>query len=438
MIDQHYPVTSGRVLIKKRGDIFLVKDVQTGAQGQANEDLRDLLLLCDGTRTVKEVCEEVSRAYEESKENVKKKVVKSLEFLEDLHFIHCVEDPVYTPVETRDADLEWPLDVAYLEVTNQCNLQCVHCYKTAGESLPEELTTEEWYSVIDELKALGVMTVAITGGEPFMRDDLFDILKYIANSTIGINLLTNGTLVTPADIETLKEIGPEKVIVSLDGATRNTHEKIRGESTFDKTVKTIAMLTENGLPVRSNTVIYTGNIAEIEKIIEMLLGLGVQEMVFDRFMSTGRGKEHEGLIPPLEVGEDLSKIFSTYESRSAQNIQLKFSGDIEEHGLPYSYCGIGTSMITIKADGHVVLCPVLSSPRFTAGTIREDSLKEVWLHHPLFKPFRDCTLDDMACKTCPSKDECKGGCKARVFQYFGTFCQPDPWMCASRGQHYHT
>lgn len=432
MNEELYPVTSGKVVIKRRGKTYFVKDTKTGVQGKANEDLRELLLFCDGTKTVKEVVEEISKNYEEPQEKVEKKVVKSIEFLEDLDFLDLVDNPSYAPVVIRDADLKWPLDVAYLEVTNTCNLRCIHCYKTAGSPLPEELTTEDWFSIIDQLKALGVFDIAITGGEPFMREDLFAILEYLVENTFSVNLFTNGTLLNQEQVKRLKEINVAKVVVSIDG-TKKTHEKIRGKNTFDKTVESIALLTKNGFDVRSNTLIYTDNIQELEALIQLLLDLGVQEMIFDRFMEAGRGEQYRNLIPPLEVGRTVSHICSKFEKEGAQKVELGYTGDIGKPGISYSFCGIGTSMVTVKANGDVVVCPVLSGPECTAGNIKDTPLRELW-DSTIFQPFRECSLDDMVCKTCPHSTECRGGCKARVFQHYSKFCMPDPWMCAVRGQ----
>jgi radical SAM protein with 4Fe4S-binding SPASM domain len=433
MNDSDYPITSGKVVIKKRGEKYVIKDTKTGTQGKANEDLRDLLLLCDGTRTVQEVAEKLSGNFEESFKEVKKKVVKSLEFLEDLHFLQIQETSGYAPLLIRDADLEWPLDLAYLEVTNSCNLRCIHCYKKAGESLNEEMSTQEWVSIIDELKELGVMTLAVTGGEPFMREDIFDILEYAASQCIGVNIFTNGTLITEEVVTALNRINPEKVMVSIDG-TREPHEKIRGKNTFDRTVKGIHLLTENGIKVRSNTVIYTENVNDLESVIQLLLDLGVQEMILDRLINTGRGKEFAHLIPPLEIGEVVAKKCKTFEEKAPQRFELKFTGDIVEGETPYSFCGIGTSMVTVKANGDVALCPVLGSPECTAGNVKDTSIRELWEKSEIFQPFRNCNLDDMVCKTCSHSGECRGGCKARAFQYYGKVCMPDPWMCAVRGQ----
>lgn len=435
MIDENmYPVTSGYVLIKKRGEASFVKDVKKGIEGKANDDLRELLLLCDGTKSATEIAEEVSKNYKESQKKVKKKVMKSIEFLEDLNFLDLIDHPVYTPLIVRDTHLEWPLDVAYVEVTNTCNLHCIHCYKTAGAPLSNELDTQEWYSIIDELKELGIITVAVTGGEPFMREDIFDMLEYITQNAIGVTIFTNGTLLTPDIIKNLKEINLEKVVISIDGATKETHERIRGKNTFDKTVETIAILIENGFKVRTNTVIYTENTTELEKLVDTLLGLGVHEMIFDRFMDTGRGEEHADLIPPLEIGKPISEQLKKFEKEAPQHFELKYTADIGEPGLHYSFCGIGTSMITVKANGDVVLCPVLSDPEFTAGNVKDTPLKELWLKSEIFRAFRECALDDTVCATCPHISECRGGCKARALQYYKTVCMPDPWMCATRGQ----
>ncbi len=434
MIDDNtYPITSGKVVIKKRGEKYVIKDLLTTIEGKANEDLRDLLVLCDGTRTVNQIIEELSANYEELPKGIRKKVVKSLEFLKDLRFLEFSDTPGYAPLLIKDADSEWPLDMAYLEVTNRCNLKCIHCYKDAGDPLGSELTTEEWLKVIDTLREMGVFVCAVTGGEPFLREDISDILKYAARD-MSVNVFTNGILVTEETIELLKGINPERVIVSLDGVTRESHERIRGKNTFEKTVETIKLLTEGGLRVRINSVIYTQNIKEIEKLIPFLLTMGVREIILDRFMGEGRGGRKADLIPPLEMGGAVFDQYKKFEKETTDKFELKFTSTIGEADSWFSYCGVGTSMVTVKANGDVVLCPVLSGPEYTAGNMKKTPLKELWLKSTLFKPFRECTTEDTVCGTCSHKQGCRGGCKARALQHYGKVCMPDPWMCATRGQ----
>lgn len=429
-----YPTTSGKLIAKKQGDHYLIKDIKTGAHGKGNEDMIQLLLLCDGTRTVEEITAELSRDFEDPIKKMRKKTVKSIEFLKDLKFLESKDEKGYNPLIVRGNDLEWPLDLAYLEVTNTCNLRCIHCYKVAGEPLEGELSTEEWFSAIDTLKELGVITVAFTGGEPLMREDFFDLVAY-AGRDMGVNVFTNGTLLTEDVVKRLEEVQVEKVMVSIDGATAGTHEKIRGKDTFERTMRGVSLLVKHGVHVRSNTLIYTENAPEIETLIRTLRDLGVKEMIFDRFMEVGRGRGMGALMPPLEVGETLSEVVRRFEGTPDQ-FELTFTPDMggREEEKIYSFCGVGTSMVTIKANGDVVVCPVLSGPEHTAGNIREDSLRKVWLESEVFQPFRDCTLDDTVCGACPDKSECRGGCKARVFQHYQKVCMPDPWMCAVRGK----
>jgi radical SAM protein with 4Fe4S-binding SPASM domain len=433
-----YPVTSGHMTVKKKGESHLIMDVRTGLHGEANEDLRDLLILCDGTRTVREILEELPKKYKEPKREVEIKAIKSIEFLVDLHFLDLTTTPHYFPIDIRDTDMEWPLNIIYVEMTTSCNLSCIHCYKKAGESLSQELGTLEWYSIIDELKGLGALLLAVTGGEPLMRKDIFSIMEYAADNNLGLLLFTNGTLITEESAQRLKDIGVEQVIVSIDGATKETHEMIRGKNTFDKVVRNIQLLRENDINVRSNTVLFTHSIPELESVVQMLLELDVQEMVFDRFMSVGRGKEHERLIPPLEAGELVAAQFERFKKESPQKLELTFTSEIEKLSSPSSFCGIGTSACVITANGNVGLCPVLSGPEHTAGNVKDTSIRDLWLKSDIFQPFRTCGLDDMVCSTCGSKMECKGGCKARAIQYYGKACMPDPWMCATRGQKWPT
>lgn len=434
MNEDQYPVTSGHVVIKQAGESHLVIETRTGVRGTANQDLRDLLILCDGTRTVKDIVEELCKDIREPRQKVKRKVIKSIEFLESLNFVKLEDAPHHVPLVIRDTDMGWPLDIVYLEVTNRCNLHCLHCYKDAGLPLPDELSTEEWFSVIDHVKDMGVLELAVTGGEPLVRDDIFSILQHAADHAMQLKLFTNGTLIDEESVHILKEIGVEEVLVSIEGATRETHERLRGKNTFDKVMKSISLLVENGMKVRSNTTLTIYNIPELESLVQMLLDLKVQGMVFDPLMGAGRGKEQESMIPPIEIGKMVSDLFKKFKQERKEKFELNFSSDIAEPDPSFSFCGIGTSMCTITANGNVCLCPAMSGPEHTAGKIKDTSLRKLWLESEVFQPFRTCRVVDMECRTCPSNLECRGGCKARVIQYYGKVCMPDPWMCAARGQ----
>lgn len=429
-----YPTTSGHVVIKKSGDFHIIKDVKKGIRGAANQDLRDLLILCDGTRTIKEILGELSRNYREPQKNVKKKMIKSIEFLEDLHFLELKDSPLHVPLIIRDTNMKWPLDIVYLEVTNTCNLNCIHCYKEAGSPFHDELSTQEWLAIIDQLKEMGVVELCITGGEPLTRDDIFSILKYGADNTLETKLFTNGILLDEESVHMLKDIGVGEIMVSIDGATKETHEMIRGKNTFDKTIAAISLLTEAGMRVRSNTTLHIHNVSELDALVSMLLDLKVQNMVFDSFMNSGRGKYHEDMIPPMDIGKIIRETFGKSKRKNPGTFELKFTSDIQNQDPSFSFCGIGTSMCTIKANGDVCLCPVLSDPEYTAGNIRCSPLRDMWLESDIFLPFRTCKVDDMQCRTCQAKFECRGGCKARVIQFYGKPCMPDPWMCVIRGQ----
>ncbi|MBU7029456.1 MAG: radical SAM protein [Theionarchaea archaeon] len=432
--EEEYPVTSGNVIIKKVRDFYRIIDVKTGTAGKANQDLRDLFVLCDGTRTVREILEELSKNYREPRPKVKEKVIKSIEFLEGLNFLSLNHTPQYTPLVIRESDMEWPLDIVYLEVTNTCNLDCIHCYKHAGPPLHNELSTDEWCSIIDHLKEIGVVELAVTGGEPLMRDDIFSILEHAARNAMWLKLFTNGTLINEETVQKLKEIGVEEIMVSIEGATKETHELIRGKDTFEKVIKSISLLIENGMKVRSNTVLYTENIPELENLVQLLLDLKVQDMILDPLMKWGRGEDKDNLIPPMEIGKKVAELLKKSEIEGKKIFELKFTSDIQNQDPNFSFCGIGTSMCAITANGNVCLCPALYGPEFTAGNVKDASVRELWLESKIFQPFRTCKTDDMQCKTCPSKLDCRGGCKARVLQYYGKVCMPDPWMCVTQGQ----
>jgi radical SAM protein with 4Fe4S-binding SPASM domain len=331
------------------------------------------------------------------------------------------------------------LDVVYFEVTNSCNLSCIHCYANAGRR-SAELGIREIFKLVDKLYDLGVLEIVLTGGEPLMRKDIFSIMEYITRKNMDFSIFTNSLLLDKDKIRRLKELNPRMVAVSLESSKSAVHDRIRGNGSFAKAIKNIRALVKAKLPVRINITLFrdlNDSSEQIESSLNYLRDMGVKQIAIGGLVSYGRGRLISSLIPELSAAERLAEAYKTFKTRigrkSAPAIMFNDSFPKREREFDkHSICGIGTYSCAIRPNGDLGLCPVLQA-KTRANALRGD-LKDMWLHLKDFRDFREKTVDDIAmCRVCNKRYECLGGCKASSYMHNGRFDSSDPWMCSLFG-----
>lgn len=335
-----------------------------------------------------------------------------------------------------------PLQSASIRVTMACNLRCKQCYAIAGERLKNELSLKEMKRVIDELKELGTIRIFFTGGEPFARPDILEILKYSDQNNFAMYISTNGTLVTPAIITELKKLKHLRTFqISIDGVGK-IHDLIRGrKGTFKKALQTIRMAVQE-LKNTKVTIISTLmkiNKDEMEKILQLALYEKVDTFGIVTLYPVKRSQE----AIDITTGEKyklFQKLSSLYKKeRTKLKVGLhpllppalvpKSLGNVE-YGCGY-VCSF-PSLLGIHANGDVAPCDgLLSYKQFILGNVRRSSLKKIW-NHPIMKKLRKIEPGDMegVCKKCKYLSWCMGGCRAKAFIETGSFLGPNP-LCQS-------
>ncbi len=343
--------------------------------------------------------------------------------------------------------LRAPTDI-FLEITSLCNLNCKHCNVYPFRKDPNEFRFEEWVRLFDRLVELKVFTLWISGGEPFMREDFFDLLDAIHERPLRIKgLNTNGTLVTEETARRLKGYRKLGVVqVGLDGATAASCDRLRGKGVFDRAVRGTKRLVEAGLPVTFFTVFTKYNLHEIRAMAELARSLGVLQVSYNILLPQGnalhffdeialsdeewrRAIRETGEVAqafPGIVGGPLKQCFdrfSTYEEALAE---------VEDAGPRYlSGCKTAITECTIMPDGRVLPCDRLQD--LTAGNLREKDLQEIWLESEVLTEFRkrfDVLLDDLeTCKGCPYQPLCTGGCPSLPYSLEGKLLARDPYSC---------
>ena len=333
--------------------------------------------------------------------------------------------------------------------TNVCNLHCRYCYQSAGRPAPDELSFEEKIDLINQMVDANVAFVAFSGGEPVMGPRFWDVLNY-ASRFLHTSIASNGTLLANNDyVERLADNGARNVFASLDGARASSHDDIRGEGNFKKSMAGIKNLVNNEhLHVGVNMVVTRSNYHEVEEVMELAIELGVNSFSHYNFIPTGRGSEDKALDLTPRQREDLMdllcdyhfrrketglNIVSTsptfaralYERSEGRNAGLfHYTADhANEIGGIIEYaggCGAGRVYGAVQPNGF--MSPCVFMPGVIIGDLREERFIDIWRNSEVCKKL--CDRDNFHFE-CPKYRTICGGCRARAYAY-GDLVGPDP------------
>ncbi len=308
------------------------------------------------------------------------------------------------------------------EMTYNCNLSCIHCLSDSGPKRQGELTTEECRQVIDQLSAMKVFQVNIGGGEPFTRPDFLDLMDYAHDKGIVTCISTNGTLI---DQPTAKRLDHPLVYiqVSLDGATPDSNDPIRGKGSFNKVIKALEALKERSIEVSINTVLTKLSIPELDKMVELAAEYKAKLRV-SRFRPSGRGKDSWAKLnvnaeEMLQFSDWLNKHLGVSTGDSFFSVSTE-----ERRSLGLNMCGACKLTSCISPEGGIYPCAFLQEDDFKAGQLPEDSFQEIWETSPVFESFRQ--LEIKSCESCRRFDLCHGGCPAIAYHTQRKLGIPDP------------
>jgi radical SAM protein len=341
--------------------------------------------------------------------------------------------------------------IAIWEVTQACDLACVHCRASAQpERHPEELTTAEGKHLIDQIGSWKVPVFVLTGGDPIKRPDLFELISYARSIGVRVSLTPSATpLLTREVVTRLKEAGLARLAVSMDGASAETHDAFRGLSgSFARTLDAVRWANEVGLPVQINTTFSRRNIGEIDEIVSLMEKLRITLWSVFFLVPTGRGKlndllsadEFEGVFERLH---QLSKI-ATFDIKTTEaqhyrrfilqkKVAEKRSGALhvdtvvstDDIGRAPRGLNDGKGFVFISHKGEVFPSGFLP---LSAGSIREKSLESIYCESPLFRDLRDTSRLEGKCGACEFKQIC-GGSRSRAYALTGNPFGEEP-CCA--------
>lgn len=274
------------------------------------------------------------------------------------------------------------------EITNTCNYHCSYCmFSCEAQKYDNELNTEEVMQAIKDLKENNFTYIKFTGGEPFIRKDMIEILKYASKLGFDMDISTNASLLTSEIVKNLKSINFSMVHVSLDGYDKKSHEFVRGNNTFEPTIRGIKLLTENGIYTRLGTVIYSQNENDLEKIVKLASELKVNEIIFSFMEPMGRVKEDDELLSKRtaeSVKQEIENLIVKYDKK----IKVKYSLSENKFCKSEEICPAINKFIYINNLGEVSPCTriVSKNPEYKSKlTLKENTLSEILQSEPIQK-----------------------------------------------------
>ncbi len=330
------------------------------------------------------------------------------------------------------------------EVTRRCNLSCRHCRAAADKGpYPGELSTEKCFRVIDEIAETGRPIVILTGGDPMMRESVYEIASYGTEKGLKMVMSPCGTLLDQQSAKRLKEAGIDRISLSIDGATAKTHDDFRRVGgAFDEVMRGIEAAKKAGIEFQINTTVTKVNLAELPDILRLAIDLGA--VAFHPFLlvPTGRGKElADQELSPEQYEETLNWV---YDQRGKLPLNFKptcaphyyrilrqrahADGEkvtVETHGMDAVSKGClgGQGFCFISYRGEVRICGFLD---VSCGDLNRQTFGDVWLNSPVFKQMRDLDGYHGRCGYCEYRRFC-GGCRARAYEVTGDYLAEEPY-----------
>ncbi len=310
-----------------------------------------------------------------------------------------------------------------------CNLRCPHCYMEAGRKAENELTTEECLGLIDEMKALGTEMLILTGGEPLLRKDIYDIAKAASAQGIWVVMGTNGVLVTDEVVEKMIECGVQGVAISIDSLEPAKHDQFRGgPDAWEHSVRALSICRANGLQVLVQTTVMDMNYAEIPDLLAFAREKGAWSFNLYFLVQTGRGQQMSDLSPE-RTEHMLSNLVDWQDEQRPMLVRSKCAPQFKQiayergvGGLESGGCMAGTQYGRITPQGDVTPCPYMN---VVAGNVREQSFGEIWRTSPVLQELRDVKQLKGRCGRCEFNELC-GGCRCRAQAAFDDYLQEDP------------
>ncbi len=348
------------------------------------------------------------------------------------------DPPTLRPVTSLVDEFQYGLDAPICltwELTYACNLSCVHCLSSSGRRDPGELSTAECLALIDEFERMQVFYVNIGGGEPTVRPDFWELVDYATAHHVGVKFSTNGITITDEAARRLAASDYVDVQISLDGATEEVNDAVRGRGSYRTAVRAMERLAVAGFTgFKVSVVITRNNTGQLNEFQAIADRYGAQ-LRLTRLRPAGRGADvWDELHPTAEQQRHLYEWLVDHGEKVLTGDSFFHLAGYGESLPGLNLCGAGRVVCLIDPVGDVYACPFAIHDSFLAGNVRRDGgFAKVWRSSELFADLRRPTSGG-ACTACSAYDACRGGCMAAKFFTGLPLDGPDPECVRGHGE----
>ncbi len=316
------------------------------------------------------------------------------------------------------------------ELTHRCPLQCPYCSNPVHLlKAAEELATESWVSAFSQAADLGVLQVHLSGGEPALRQDLEELIGFLAGRGVYSNLITAGVTLTHDRVKRLAVYGLDHVQISLQAVDSTLSDSIGNyKGSLAKKLAAARWVGAEGLPLTINAPTHRHNIGQTRAIIELAVELGAQRLEIAHVQYYGWARRNEAaLLPPYEHVLEEAEIIAEAKEQLKGVLSIDYvTPDYYAQFPKPCMGGWGEDVITIAPDGKVLPCHAAQTLPMTFDNIKERPLREIWYEGEAFNRFRGFTWMKEPCRSCPRKEIDFGGCRCQAFAITGDAEATDP------------
>ena len=316
--------------------------------------------------------------------------------------------------EIGDSNLIIPEKLS-LEITNQCQLKCIHCFNSSGNQRENELDVDQFINIADKFSKLGTKDVFITGGEVFLKEEINKLIYHLSDKFENVTIATNAYTLSEDNINLLNKCNNVNIQVSIDGK-KETHDNIRGViGSYEKSINNMKRLSKFKIPVAIAFTANDYNIDDLEDIICVAREIGCMAINISLTAMSGRAKEN-GI--PLNLSDKLSDIILKYNKQYSEegftvgSYICEEEIEIIENSIEFpNKCGAGYNVIHIFSDGQTSICPAIRN--INLGNILHSNIEDILYYKNIQALMNIPTPNLKSCGDCESYSEC-GKCIANM------------------------
>lgn len=404
-----------------------------------NETATAVLELCDGQRTVPEVAALLAQEYEDvSPQDV-------LDLLADLdarRLLRC--DGTGRPAQSHRPTLavqepKAPIPLGMLaEVTYRCPLHCGYCSNpVALASYRDELSTVDWLRVIEEARALGVLQVHFSGGEPMLRRDLSTLVGHAHALGMYTNLVTSGIPMKEDDLAALAAAGLDHFQLSIQDSLPSSADAIAGLKAHERKMAVAALVQKYGLPMTVNVVLHRANVDRLLPIAELAVSLGAERLELAHTQFYGWALTNRAaLMPSREQVDRASADAQIAKERWGDRVEIvHVIADYHDNTPKPCMYGWGSRQFVVAPNGEMLPClSAAQLPDLGVVNVRDMPVRDIWYGSKAFNRFRGTDWMPEPCQSCALRDVDFGGCRCQAFQLLGDAALTDP-VCTLSPHH---